>query len=84
MAKLLYFARLRETLGISGEELELPETVVDVNSLLALLRQRGGAWETELAVGKVFRVAVNQDMADPASAICNGDEIAIFPPVTGG
>lgn len=84
MAKLLYFARLRETLGVSGEELELPATVADVKSLIELLRQRGGAWETELAAGKSFRIAVNQDMAEPDSAIRNGDEIAIFPPVTGG
>jgi len=84
MAKLLYFARLRETLGVSGEELELSETVVDVKSLIALLRQRGGAWETELAAGKIFRIAINQEMAEPDSAIRNGDEIAIFPPVTGG
>ena len=84
MVKLLYFARLREILGTSGEELELPGTVHDILSLTAWLRQRGGQWEVELAPEKPVRVAVNQDLAGPQSAIRNGDEIAFFPPVTGG
>jgi molybdopterin synthase sulfur carrier subunit len=64
--------------------LSLPGSVQDVSGLIAWLRTRGGAWERELAPGKPVRVAVNHDMADTATPIGNGDEVAIFPPVTGG
>lgn len=84
VVRILYFARLREALGRAEEELVLPEGVRDVASLLAFLRERGGAWADELASGKAVRAAVNQDMANAAAAIRAGDEIAIFPPVTGG
>jgi len=84
MIKLLYFARLREVFGLSAEELDLPATVNDIKSLTDWLRQRGGVWESELTPGKPYRIAVNQEMAGPDSAIRSGDEIAFFPPVTGG
>ncbi|MBZ0104928.1 MAG: molybdopterin converting factor subunit 1 [Sulfuricella denitrificans] len=84
MITLLYFARLREALGVSTEQIDLPPEVRDIAGLTALLRARGGAWENELAEGRAYRIAVNQDMADGATAIKTGDEIAIFPPVTGG
>jgi len=82
--KLLYFAALREQLGSAGEDLELPAGVATVAALRSHLRGRGGAWELALADGKLVRAAVNQDMAAPAAAIKAGDEIAFFPPVTGG
>ncbi len=80
---LLYFARLRETLGVSREPftLDAPATVSD---LLDHLRARGGVWGTELAAGRNFRIAVNQEMADTGTALSDGDEVALFPPVTGG
>lgn len=84
MLTLMYFARLREALGVSSERVDLPADVRDVAGLTAWLRNRGGAWEAELAPGRAFRVAVNQDMAEGATTIRDGDEIAIFPPVTGG
>lgn len=84
MLTVLYFARLRDALGVSSERVDLPADVSDVDGLVAWLRLRGGVWEDELAPGRAFRVAVNQDMADAASGIKDGDEIAIFPPVTGG
>lgn len=79
---LLYFARLREAFGQSGEKLDTEAATVE--ELLMELRLRGGAWAEELAAGKVFRVAVNQDIAVPATTLIDGDEVAIFPPVTGG
>jgi molybdopterin synthase sulfur carrier subunit len=84
MITLLYFARLRETFGLSSEQANLPADVADVGSLTEWLRQRGGAWQEELARDKPVRVAVNQDMAALDTAIRDGDEIAFFPPVTGG
>jgi len=84
MLRLLYFARLREQFGMSAEEVNLPVSVQDVKGLTDWLRARGGAWESELASGRPVRVAVNQDMASPEQSIHPGDEIAFFPPVTGG
>jgi len=82
--KVLYFASLREQLGASAEEIELPAGVRTLAALRAHLRGRGGAWALALAEGKLVRASVNLDMADPATAIKAGDEIGFFPPVTGG
>ncbi|HEX9183907.1 MAG TPA: molybdopterin converting factor subunit 1 [Burkholderiales bacterium] len=82
--KVLYFAALREQLGTAGEEIELPADVGTVAALRSHLRSRGGAWQAALADGKLVRMAVNQDMAQPSAAIKAGDEVAFFPPVTGG
>ncbi|MGH8676731.1 MAG: molybdopterin converting factor subunit 1 [Burkholderiales bacterium] len=84
IVRILYFARLREALGRSGEELVLPAGAAMVGNLTAFLAARGGAWTAELAAGKAVRVAVNQDMADDGTALKDGDEVAYFPPVTGG
>jgi len=81
---LVYFARLREAFGRSAEDVVLPADVRDVASLMRWLRGRGGAWATELAEGRAFRVAVDHDMAVPATPLAEGVEVAIFPPVTGG
>lgn len=82
--KVLYFARLREHLGVAEEAVELPDGTGMVAMLLDVLRARSGVWAEELAAGKNFRVAVNQDMAGMEAPIEDGDEVAIFPPVTGG
>lgn len=84
MLNVLYFARLRETLGRDAEQIELPAEVGDVAALTAWLRRCGEAWERELAPGRSWRVAVNQDMARADSPVRDGDEVAFFPPVTGG
>jgi molybdopterin synthase sulfur carrier subunit len=84
MVTLLYFARLREALGTAREELALPESVIDVASLREALVSRGGAWAQELGPSKSLRTAVNQDMASADTPVADGDEIAFFPPVTGG
>ena len=75
---------MREQLGTSGEEIELPAGIATVAALRACLVRRGGAWEGALAEKKNVRAAVNQDMAKSGAAIRAGDEIAFFPPVTGG
>lgn len=82
--EVLYFARLREVFGRERERVELPVNVKDVAGLTAWLRSRGEVWERELAPAKPVRIAVNQDMAAADTPVVNGDEVAFFPPVTGG
>ena len=82
--KVLFFASLREQLGTAAEEIELPASVATVAALRSHLARRGGAWEGALAEKKNVRAAINQDMANPGAAIRAGDEVAFFPPVTGG
>lgn len=81
---LLFFASVREQLGVAREELPLPPGVGTMGELRAFLRQRGPAWQAALAEGRILRTAVNQSMATSATRIADGDEIAFFPPVTGG
>jgi len=82
--RVLYFARLRETLGLDRETLALDGDAPTLDDLLAALRARGGAWAEVLAPGRNFRMAVNQDIAVAGAALREGDEVALFPPVTGG
>lgn len=84
MVTLLYFAGLRETLGCSKEQVALPSGAPTVAALIERLRDRDPKWSEAFAPGKRFRVAVNQDMADLATPLKPGDEVAFFPPVTGG
>ena len=80
--RVLYYARLRERFGVAEESLDFAgATVAD---LVALLRARGGVWSEELAGGRAFRVAVNQDIVAPDASLPDQAEVAIFPPVTGG
>ena len=81
--KLLYFASLRETLGTGGEEMTLPGEVSNIAGLKTFLATRGDVWQT-LTRSQSLRAAVNQKMAGPDSTVADGDEVAFFPPVTGG
>ncbi|MCC6212232.1 MAG: molybdopterin converting factor subunit 1 [Burkholderiales bacterium] len=82
--RILYFASVRENIGKDAEEIELPAGVATVAALRSHLRSRGGAYESAFAEKALLRAAVNQDMVQPAAAIKAGDEVAFFPPVTGG
>ena len=81
--RLVLLARLRESLGAAGEDFPAAEPTT-VGALLAVLRSRGGAWAIELAPGRAVRVAVNHDVANASTPVRPGDEVALFPPVTGG
>jgi molybdopterin synthase sulfur carrier subunit len=81
---LLYFASLRESLGTSREQVALPSANATVSALVDELRRRDSRWTEAFAPGKQWRVAVNQQMATLATPVKPGDEIAFFPPVTGG
>jgi molybdopterin synthase sulfur carrier subunit len=85
VVRLVYLARLREALGAAGESLALPrEGPATVAGVLDALRARGGAFAAELAPGRAVRIAVNHAMAKAADPVQDGDEVALFPPVTGG
>ena len=84
MVTVLYFAGLRETLGRSREEVAVPGATATVLAIVEQLRARDGRWNDAFAPGKSWRIAVNQCMADLATPVKPGDEVAFFPPVTGG
>ena len=81
---ILYFASLREALGVDRESVQLPADVATAARLRAWLRARGGPWGEAFAEGRAVRVAVDQTLAAPATPLREGAEVAFFPPVTGG
>ena len=82
--KVLLFANLRERVGQSVEVVDIPDSASTVAGLRLYLMKRGGAWQEILSDMKVVRVAVNHDMAAANAPLNPGDEVAFFPPVTGG
>ncbi|MGD2083851.1 MAG: molybdopterin converting factor subunit 1 [Chromatiales bacterium] len=84
MIHMLYFASLRERLGVGAEDIELPSASANVAGLLEHLRSRGGTWSEALAPDRAVLVAVNQEMAQEGTSLEDGDEVGLFPPVTGG
>ena len=81
--KILFFAGLREALSVSSEVVELPAAVTSVGALREHLATRGEPW-TALSTTKNLRAAVNQNMVSAEALVADGDEVAFFPPVTGG
>jgi molybdopterin synthase sulfur carrier subunit len=82
--KILYFAWIRTKTGVAAEDVDPPASVTDVASLIAWLKGRGAGFAEALDNPSVVRVAVNQEYAKADHPVRAGDEIAIFPPVTGG
>ncbi len=83
MIKILFFASFREQLGTDSVEMSSRD-LTDVGSVLARLRSRGDEWGRVFAEGETLMMAVNQEMSEERAAVKDGDEIAFFPPVTGG
>jgi sulfur-carrier protein len=81
---VLYFARLRDAMGRSGEELEIPAQVTTVGELRTWLSQRGAPWGAAFSEVRSIRAAVDQTMAGDSTPLRDGAEVAFFPPVTGG
>jgi molybdopterin synthase sulfur carrier subunit len=83
MVKVLFFAGLREALGTGAETLSLPAGIATVGALRDHLAARGEPWSA-LVSTKNLRSAVNQQMVGSDAPVKAGDEVAFFPPVTGG
>ncbi|MFT5706585.1 MAG: molybdopterin synthase sulfur carrier subunit [Oceanospirillaceae bacterium] len=84
MIKIVYFASIREQLGLANESIELPVLVSTIADLSAWLqRERGEKWEKALSNPSTL-IALNQEMVSGQEALKAGDEVAFFPPVTGG
>jgi molybdopterin synthase sulfur carrier subunit len=81
--KVLFFGSLREQLGTGELNTTLPDGVKTIGQLLQSLQLQGDEWKMALGTGNVL-FAVNQDMVDENTAISDSDEVALFPPVTGG
>ncbi|MCP4127472.1 MAG: molybdopterin converting factor subunit 1 [Gammaproteobacteria bacterium] len=84
MIKVLFFARLREQLDTEMLEFDAGPELPDIAAIIRLLKQRGDMWAKVLGDEQMVLVALNQEMTDSASAVKDGDEVAFFPPVTGG
>jgi molybdopterin synthase sulfur carrier subunit len=82
--KVLYFARLKESLNYSTEDIALPAGVSTVAQLMAYLAQRGEVWAPLFSGKQAVRAAINHELVPNTAVIKDGDEVAFFPPVTGG
>jgi len=82
--QILYFAWVREAIGRDGEAVDPPATVRTISDLIAWLAARGGGYGEALADPKRIRAAIDQDFVPHDALIGGAQEIALFPPVTGG
>ena len=82
--KVLYFARLKEAVNYSSEEIDLPEAIKTITTLKNYLSQRGEIWANLFDGKQVVRAAINHALVDDLATIQASDEVAFFPPVTGG
>ncbi len=82
--QILYFASLRDRIGRAEERVLLPPEVQTIRALLAWLQGREPVFAVLVEQGRTIRVAVNQEFAALDDPVAPGDEIALFPPVTGG
>ena len=82
--KVLYFAWLRQRIGVAEEEFDLPGDVTTVGDLIGLLTAKGPGYAKGFEQPQVIRAAVNYEYVPFDHPISNGDEVAFFPPVTGG
>ncbi|HEY0562139.1 MAG TPA: molybdopterin converting factor subunit 1 [Methylophilus sp.] len=82
--KVLYFARIKEAVNYSSEEIDLPADISSVTSLKNWLALRGDTWANLFSGKQVVRAAINHELVDDMAVIHANDEVAFFPPVTGG
>ena len=82
--KLLYFAWIRVKMGVSGEHIDPPKNIKDIEGLINWIKQRNPVSNEVFSDISNIRFAVNQEYVDIDHPVRAGDEIAFFPPVTGG
>lgn len=82
--KVLYFARIKEAVNYSTEDIDLPIDVLTITALKNYLSNRGEIWANLFNGKQVVRAAINHALVDDLATINSGDEVAFFPPVTGG
>ncbi|MFM9835929.1 MAG: molybdopterin converting factor subunit 1 [Methylophilaceae bacterium] len=82
--KVLYFARIKEAVNYSTEDIALPNEVSTITALKNYLAQRGEVWANLFNGKQVIRAAINHELVQDLATIKAGDEVAFFPPVTGG
>ncbi len=84
MIKIKYFARLSESLGLKSEEIEYNNQISTAEDLINQLIKRDDNWSNEFSGENKVLLAVNQQMSERDATVKDGDEVAFFPPVTGG
>lgn len=82
--QVLYFGWVKSRIGIGKEELSPPPEVDNVAALIDWLKAKGGGYANAFEDSSALRVAVNQEIAPLDTAISDADEVALFPPMTGG
>ena len=82
--KILYFAWLRQKIGTGEETVDLPDGVANAEGLIDWLRGRGENYEAAFKDTSAIKLAINQEFADFTAPVAENDEVAFFPPVTGG
>jgi molybdopterin synthase sulfur carrier subunit len=83
MLTIQYFASVREKLGKASEQIHLPNNISTVAELTEMLATRGHVWQLLLDASQVL-IAVNQSVADRSTRLLGSEEVAFFPPMTGG
>ncbi len=82
--KLVYFAWVRERIGLAAEEVEIPVAVATVSDLVGWLTARGPEYASAFARPEIIRAAIDHTHVKPAASLSGAREVAFFPPVTGG
>ena len=82
--KVLYFARIKEAVNYSSEDVDLPNEIVNITLLKNWLSLRGEVWSNLFNGKQIVRAAINHELVDNMARFNDGDEVAFFPPVTGG
>jgi molybdopterin synthase sulfur carrier subunit len=82
--KLMYFAWVRQRIGLASETVEPPAEAATIGALVDWLRTRGPGYAEAFKDTRAIRYAVNQEYVEADHPVVEGDEVAFFPPVTGG
>jgi molybdopterin synthase sulfur carrier subunit len=84
MTRLVYFAWVREKVGVMEEEFAIPETVATVGDLITTLAARDETYAAAFCEPTMIRTAIDKIHAEHDAPVAGADEIAFFPPMTGG